>query len=151
MRRECSVTSLTLCPSTVTLPPHVVKAGEKVDDRRLTRARGTDKGDLFARTDVEIEVFEDGDARFIPEGDVVEVYLSFDVVQDGGVHFIGDGDGGVDGLVNALQIRRDLRELLQNGGDLQKRLRAQPHVEEEGDDGACDGGIAPERRAKATA
>ena len=128
--------------------PHVVKAGQKVDDRRLARARGADEGDLFAGADVEIEVFEDGDARLVAEGDVVEVHPSLDVVQDGGVLFIGDRDGGIDGLVDAFEIRRDLRELLQDGGDLQKRLRAQPHVEEEGDDGACDRGIARRHQGK---
>ena len=112
----------------------VVKAGQEADDRRLSRARGTDERDLLARADVQVEVFEHVDAGFIAERDVIEIYLPFHIVKRDGVLLIMDGDGRIDGLVYALQICRDLRELLQDRRKREQRLGAERSVEREGDD-----------------
>ena len=120
----------------------VIKACEKADDRRLARARWSDQGDLLTGIDMQIEVFEDVDARLVAKGDVVEVHFALHVLQGDGVLGIVNGDGRIDGLVHALQIGGHLRELLQNCRKLQQRLGKDGGVQREGDDRARKRGRA---------
>ena len=85
---------------------------------------------------MQVEVFENIDARLVAEGDVVEVHFALHVLQGDGVLGIVNGDGRIDGLVHALQVGGHLRELLQNCRKLQKRFGKDGRVQRERDDRA---------------
>ena len=114
----------------------VVKAGQKVDDRRLARARRPHQSDALARLYMQVEVFEDVHPLFVREGHVVEVDLAAHVAEVDIPLFIGDARGGVDGLEDALEVRRHLRQVLDDLRKLRQRGGEQPHIAEEGDDHA---------------
>ena len=70
---------------------HVVEAAEQVDDGGLACARRADQGNRFAGSCIQADVLQDGFVRFVAEGDVVEADVAVDVVERFCVWQIGDG------------------------------------------------------------
>ena len=69
---------------------HVGEAVDQSDHRALPGPRGADDGDVFAGTDVQVDILEHVYARHIVEIDVLEAYLALDLRQFLGVRFVLD-------------------------------------------------------------
>ncbi|MCY1553675.1 hypothetical protein D9M68_901820 [compost metagenome] len=87
----------------------IVEAQQQVDDGRLARPRTTDKADLLARTDMQVEIVDHAGLLAVVERDILELDVALDHGQCLGFGLIGNNARQRDGR-DAIAHRADVFE-----------------------------------------
>ena len=114
----------------------IVKAHQKVDERRLARARVPHDRDELAALRMQREVVEDGLFGVITEADVLDIHPAFDGDKLLGVLGVGGLRRLFEDAEDALGGGKGGLELAQNVSDLVDGARELARIEHEGGDAA---------------